>query len=93
VTVPQLLLFGWQLKILGLGDHVLNTDEAGAWGTTVVDETLTEVLADVGAEVMGVNATDDALSGFVGVDVQCVEVFTDVVEGFNSGSMVARTCV
>lgn len=75
VPKPTLRRFKGLIKIRG--DHVLDANEAsvGVWG--VVEEALAYFIVEVGAVVV----CFDFAAGVVGVDVECVEMGADALQG------------
>lgn len=77
MAVPQTALLLVQGLVQVRLDHVLDADQAGAWGGAVVEKALAHILGQVAAVVVSL---DDA--AWVGrVDVEGVEVGADILEG------------
>lgn len=49
---------------------------------TVINEALTQVFADMGAVMIGLDISSDALLGLVRVDMQGVQEFAHIMEWF-----------
>ena len=64
------------------GNHVLHANQSCVLFVRVVDETLTEVFADMGAVVIRFDEASYPLARIVGIDVQGVEELADVVKRF-----------
>lgn len=86
MRVPELLLVVGELVVVFFGNHVLDPNQACVLVGGVVDE----ALADSGAHMRAVMGCLDiacyVMTGLLGVDMEGIEKFADVMERFELGA-------